>query len=88
VTGSYAQCDAAISQAQLHNLLFGWWSLASLLVWNPVSLWQNTSARKALRQQAEQAQQYAQWWVANYGGRPQSGWAPPPAPARPAQGAW
>jgi hypothetical protein len=37
VTGAYAQCDAAINKAQQHNLLFGWWSIASLL-WNPISL--------------------------------------------------
>jgi hypothetical protein len=81
VTGGYAQCDTAITKAQLHNLFFGWWSIASLL-WNPISLFRNVSARKALRQQAEQAHQYAQWCVANYGGGPPYApvWAPPPAP--------
>jgi hypothetical protein len=81
VTGSYAQCEAAIKAAQLHNVLFGWWSIASLL-WNPISLGRNVSARKALRQQADQAQHYAQWWTATYGGGPQHapGWAPPPGP--------
>jgi hypothetical protein len=60
VSGAYPQCEAAINQAQLHNLFFGWWSIASLL-WNPISLWKNASARTVLRQQAEQAHQYAQW---------------------------
>jgi hypothetical protein len=85
VTGTYAQCNAAITAAQQHNLLLGWWSLASLLVWNPISLSRNASARKLLRQQAEQARQYAQWWVANYGGRAQSTWTAPPAPSNPLQ---
>jgi hypothetical protein len=89
VTGSYAQCDDAISKAQVHNLLLGWWSFASL-IWNPISLWRNTSARKALQQQAEQAQQYAQWWFANHGGQPQQQplWTPPPTPPGPPHGVW
>ena len=53
-TGTYAQCQAAIDQAQQHCILAGWWSIASLL-WNPISLSQNASARKTLRQQAQQA---------------------------------
>ena len=52
VTGTLQQCEAAISQAQQHNLLAGWWSLASVLVWNWVALLENHSARKALRHQA------------------------------------
>jgi len=89
VTGSSAQCDAAIGKAQLHNLLFGWWSLASLL-WNPISLYRNTAARKGLRQQAAQAQHYAQWWATTHGGGPQQPpmWTSPPGPPGPSREAW
>ena len=89
VTGTYAQCDAAITKAQQHNLLLGWWSFASLL-WNPITLWRNTSARKALRGQAAQAQQYARWWTANYGGGPQHppAWNAPSAPPGPTHATW
>jgi hypothetical protein len=52
VTGTFAHCEAAIRQAQRYNLLAGWWSVASLLVWNWVALLENTSARTALRRQA------------------------------------
>jgi hypothetical protein len=88
VTGTYAHCEAAIKQAQLHNLLVGWWSIASLLL-NPIALSRNASARKALRQQAEQAQQYAQWWTANYGGpRYAPVWTPPPTSPGPPRRNW
>jgi hypothetical protein len=89
VTGTYAQCDAALTQAQQHNLLLGWWSLASLLVWNPISLWRNSSARKTLRQQAAQAQHYAQWWSTNHGGRQHApGWTGPQVPSAAPQHGW
>lgn len=89
VTGSYAHCDSAISKAQRHNLLFGWWSVASLLVWNPFSLWRNASARTRLRQQAAQAQRYAQWWSATYGGAQHApGWTEPAALSAGAQQGW
>lgn len=52
ITGTFAQCEAAIRDAQLHNLLAGWWSVASVLVWNWVALLHNLSARNALRRQA------------------------------------
>jgi hypothetical protein len=81
ITGTYQQCDAAITNAQRHNMLFGWWSLGSFL-WNPISLARNGSARNALRQQADQAQQYAYWLATNYGAGRQSSppWATPLAP--------
>jgi hypothetical protein len=83
-TGSYAQCDAAIDAAQQHCMLAGWWSFASIL-WNPISLSQNASARRTLRSQAQQAHDYALWWATYYGGGPQHMpvWTPPPPqPAR------
>ncbi|OBG68051.1 hypothetical protein A5703_11385 [Mycobacterium sp. E188] len=52
VTGTLAQCEAALDNALLHNLLAGWWSLASVLVWNWVALLENHNARKHLRRQA------------------------------------
>lgn len=66
-TGTYAQCSAAIDAAQQHCLLVGWWSIASLL-WNPISLSENASARRALRRQAQQAHEYAVWWATYYNG--------------------
>jgi hypothetical protein len=83
-TGSYAQCEAAIDEAQQYCMLLGWWSMVSLL-WNPISLSQNATARKALRQQAQQAHDYALWWATYYGGGAQNTpvWTPPPPqPAR------
>jgi hypothetical protein len=66
-TGSYAQCEAAIRAAQRHCLIAGWWSFVSLL-WNPIALSHNASARTTLRQQAAEAHAYAVWWHTYYGG--------------------
>ncbi|KEP42284.1 hypothetical protein MKSMC1_25760 [Mycobacterium kansasii] len=55
VTGTFAECEAALRGALVHNLLLGWWSLASLLIWNWVALVENHSARTTLRRQAAQA---------------------------------
>lgn len=87
VSGSYLQCTAALSGAQGHNLLLGWWSVGSLL-WNPIALSANANSRKVLRQQAEQAAAYSQWWATYYGaGDPNTRvWAPPPEP--PARKKW
>lgn len=83
VTGTYAQCEAAISAANQHNLLFGWWSVGSLL-WNPIAMSVNSTARRVLRQQAGHAYHYAQWWATQQGAgsyRTPS-WAPPPTPPK------
>lgn len=82
-TGSYAECEAAIDDAWQHCMLFGWWSIGSLL-WNPISLSQNSSTRRALRQQAQQTHDYATWWATYYGGGPQRTpvWTPPPPQSR------
>lgn len=53
MTGTYAQCDAAIDDAQTHCLAAGWWSIASLLVWNWIAISTNSGARKRLRAQAQ-----------------------------------
>lgn len=55
VTGTFAQCEAALHDALLHNLLAGWWSLASVLGWNWFALIENHNARKTLRREAAQA---------------------------------
>ncbi|SUA31547.1 transmembrane protein [Mycolicibacterium fortuitum] len=67
VTGTFDQCDAALRSAQTQNLLLGWWSFLSILImnWNALAL--NMSARSKLKQEAEQAQAYAQWWHQHYG---------------------
>ncbi|MBB3606344.1 hypothetical protein FHT40_006035 [Mycolicibacterium sp. BK556] len=52
VTGTFHQCEAAIKDAQRHNLAAGWWSIASIVLWNWIALGENTSARKALRRNA------------------------------------
>ncbi|WP_073880464.1 hypothetical protein [Mycobacterium paraffinicum] len=61
VTGTLAQCEAALDNALLHNLLAGWWSLASVLVWNWVALVENHNARKQLRRQAATQAHAAPW---------------------------
>lgn len=53
-TGTFAQCEAELRGALLHNLLAGWWSIASVIAWNWVALLENHNARKALRRQAAQ----------------------------------
>ncbi|WP_375487138.1 hypothetical protein [uncultured Mycobacterium sp.] len=54
VTGTFDQCENAIRLAQQHNLLAGWWSVASVLVLNWVALVWNLNARKTLRRNAAQ----------------------------------
>jgi len=66
VTGSYEQCDAALSSAVVHCLVAGWWSILSVLL-NPISLLANANSRKQLRRQAADAQTYAAWWSTYYG---------------------
>lgn len=55
VTGTFAQCEAALRDALVHNLALGWWSVSSLLAWNWIALFENHSARVTLRRQAAQA---------------------------------
>ena len=52
VSGTFHQCEAAIKDAQRHNLAAGWWSIASIVLWNWIALAENANARKALRQHA------------------------------------
>ena len=55
VTGTFAQCEAAIKSAQVHNLAVGWWSFASVILWNWIAIVTNIRERKRLRQSAAQA---------------------------------
>ncbi|WP_431240936.1 hypothetical protein ACQ86B_28855 (plasmid) [Mycolicibacterium aichiense] len=52
VTGTFHQCEAAIKDAQLHNLAAGWWSVASIVLWNWIALGANANARKTLHRTA------------------------------------
>lgn len=72
ITGTFAQCEAALRNALLHNLLAGWWSIASVLIWNWVAILDNHSARKHLHRQAAQA------YIAET-----AAWRQPPAPPNP-----
>lgn len=59
VTGTHAECAAALSSAQTHNVIFGWWSLLSLLFMNWIAIGENYVARRTLN---SEWQAYAQWW--------------------------
>jgi len=48
-TGTYEQCMAEYDKAQQHNLLFGWWSIASILFFNWFALISNSRAAGQLR---------------------------------------
>jgi hypothetical protein len=70
VTGTYEQCEAALRSAQTHCLVLGWWSFLSILIMNWIALSSNSSARKKLAADAQQAQAYAHWWHTYIGQRP------------------
>lgn len=59
VYGTHAECAAALSRAQTHNVIFGWWSLLSLLFMNWIAIGENYVARRNLDRDW---QAYAQWW--------------------------
>jgi hypothetical protein len=88
VTGTYAQCEAAISEAQGHCVGAGWWSIGSLL-WNAIAISQNNRARNQLRQQAEHHRDYAIWWNTYHGPGPTTPvWTPPPSRPKSTWWAW
>jgi hypothetical protein len=49
VQGSYDECVDAYRRSQTHNLLLGWWGIASLAFFNWVALVNNRRALSALR---------------------------------------
>ena len=53
VTGTLAECEKAYRDAQIHNLLVGWWSLLSLFVFNWIALWHNVNSIRYIRRIAE-----------------------------------
>jgi len=53
-TGTFEECQRAYRAAQMHNLLAGWWGVASLLVWNWVTMLRNENAMRDLRRLAAQ----------------------------------
>lgn len=58
-TGTIEECEREYRSAQNHNLLVGWWSLASLLLWNWVSLLGNQHRMAYLRRLAAESAQSA-----------------------------
>lgn len=66
VRGTYAQCAAALSNAQTHNLILGWWSLLSILFMNWIAIAENAGARRSLDREV---QAYTQWWQQNCASR-------------------
>ncbi|WP_041298855.1 MULTISPECIES: DUF2510 domain-containing protein [Mycobacterium ulcerans group] len=49
VYGTLPECEAAYRSAQTYNLLAGWWSLLSLLLFNWIALISNANAMRQLR---------------------------------------
>jgi hypothetical protein len=47
--GTYEQCLAEYGKAQQHNLIFGWWSIASILLFNWIALISNSRAAGQLK---------------------------------------
>jgi len=52
VVGTYDQCTADYANAQRHNLIFGWWSVVSILFFNWFALISNLNAANALKKLA------------------------------------
>jgi hypothetical protein len=52
VRGTFEQCEAAYKSAQTHNLLFGWWGILSMFIFNWVAIFGNMSAMSQLRRSA------------------------------------
>jgi hypothetical protein len=80
ITGTYEQCEAAINNAQTHCLVAGWWSIASIMVSNWISLYSNSKARNSLRNLVTQDR--AQAAYGGYAPPGQGGWQTPNAPVR------
>ncbi|WP_370653081.1 MULTISPECIES: DUF2510 domain-containing protein [Mycobacterium] len=52
VTGTLEQCEAAYRRTQTQNLCAGWWSPASILLFNWIAPFSNLSAIKRVRAQS------------------------------------
>jgi hypothetical protein len=55
-TGTLSQCEQAYRDAQTHCLLAGWWSLASIVVFNWIALFSNMNAIRKVRNLAKDPQ--------------------------------
>ncbi|MDP7703778.1 MULTISPECIES: DUF2510 domain-containing protein [unclassified Mycobacterium] len=101
-TGTLEQCERAYKDAQTHCLLAGWWSLASLVVFNWIALFSNMHAIRQVRnlaqnpqamtgQQQPIAQQQPAWSQQPAGAVPArttpAGWYPDPS-GQPGQRYW
>lgn len=53
--GTYEQCMAAYASAQRHNLIFGWWSIVSIIFSNWFALIQNFRSANQLKEIAGKA---------------------------------
>lgn len=77
-SGTLPECERAYRGAQTHNLLAGWWGLASALVFNWIAIFSNVSAINKLRRLAQQpptqmpaAYQNPAGWYPDPSGAPQ-----------------
>ncbi len=52
VVGTYDHCMAEYAKAQRHNLIFGWWGVASILFLNWFALISNLNAANMLKRVA------------------------------------
>ena len=52
VQGTLEQLETAYRKAQRHNLIAGWWGVFSLLIMNPIALFSNRKAMRAVRASA------------------------------------
>ncbi|GAA2069193.1 hypothetical protein [Williamsia deligens] len=52
VVGTLEECEAAYRRAQNHCLAVGWWSIASVILFNWIAIAGNRSAIRGARQQA------------------------------------
>ena len=52
-TGTLDECERAYRNAQIHNLLAGWWGFLSVLVMNWIALFSNMSSIRRLRRIAQ-----------------------------------
>lgn len=48
-TGTAEQLEERCRQVFAHNLMLGWWGIPFGLIWTPLALWRNHSARTKLR---------------------------------------
>lgn len=75
-SGTLEQCELYYKEAQQHCLLAGWWSLASVILFNWIAIFSNMGAIKRVRNLARNPEAMA-GQQAGFAGQGQVG--PPPA---------